>query len=358
MTDQPSKIVTLTDKNDTLKPLVSSETLQQLADDNALRKFNATKSDNTLKAYRRDLQCFACLIYGEQVPSNYGYRLSNEKDLWQAITYGEVNVYQIWLLRQGYAMSSINRALYAVRAYAQQAMLAGAVSAEVYQRIAAIQSVTSKAAANLDDKRPLTRREVSRQKKAEPTRIPADIIARLLNDHDLETLRGLRDSVLMGLLLELGLRASEVYDLQCAGVDLVEGRIRFYRQKVDQKQTLALPTRLQRLLRTYLDRLQQHNVIPERLVIGVTRGDLPGKPYLKPSSISNIVQQLGERYGIKKLSAHDCRHHCMTYLIQQKNANPMTIQDFGGWRDARMVRHYVRQLDVANANFAEDMYLD
>jgi len=68
------------------------------------------------------------------------------------------------------------------------------------------------------------------------------------------------------------------------------------------------------------------------------------------------VQQIGLRYGIEKLSAHDCRHHCITYLIQQKQVNPMTVQEVGGWRDARMVRHYVRQLDVSNSDFADDMY--
>jgi len=92
------------------------------------------------------------------------------------------------------------------------------------------------------------------------------------------------------------------------------------------------------------------------ILVGVTRGQSPGKPYLSPPSISNIVKRIGQRYGIDKLSAHDCRHHCITYLIQQKRVNPMTVQDFGGWKDARMVRHYVRQLDVANADFVEGMY--
>jgi len=94
----------------------------------------------------------------------------------------------------------------------------------------------------------------------------------------------------------------------------------------------------------------------EKLLVGVTRKQALGKHYLSPQSISNIVQQIGLRYGIEKLSAHDCRHHCITYLIQEKQVNPMIIQDFGGWRDARMVRHYVRQLDVSNSDFVEGMY--
>ena len=92
------------------------------------------------------------------------------------------------------------------------------------------------------------------------------------------------------------------------------------------------------------------------MLVGVTRGQALGNPYLSPQSISNIVQRIGQRYGIQKLSAHDCRHHCITYLIQQKQVNPMTVQDFGGWKDARMVRHYVQQLDVANSDFVEGMY--
>jgi hypothetical protein len=151
-----------------LQPRLSSATLQALVDEMAFQKFNASKSANTLKAYRRDLQAFAQFIYGPTLPPNYGYRLSQEKALCIEITHGEVSIYQVWLLTQGYALTSINRALYALRTYARQALLAGAMPAEVYQRIAAIQSVSGKAAANLDEKRPLQRRPSLRQKKPKP----------------------------------------------------------------------------------------------------------------------------------------------------------------------------------------------
>ena len=209
---------------------------------------------------------------------------------------------------------------------------------------------------NLDEKRPLQRRPVYRAKKATPTKIPADLVTHLLHDHDLTQLGGLRDAVLMGCLLELGLRASEVATLTWEDVDLTAGTLMFYRPKVAQSQRLALSTRLQRSLRLYRDYLQMQDVLLDKLLIGITRKGAPGKLYLSPQSISNIVQQIGLRYGIEKLSAHDCRHHCITYLIQEKQVNPMTVQDFGGWKDARMVRHYVRQLDVSNSDFVDDMY--
>jgi integrase len=152
------------------------------------------------------------------------------------------------------------------------------------------------------------------------------------------------------------LRASEVATLTWEDVDLTAGTLMFYRPKVAQSQRLALSTRLQRSLRLYRDYLQMQDVLLDKLLIGITRKGAPGKLYLSPQSISNIVQQIGLRYGIEKLSAHDCRHHCITYLIQEKQVNPMTVQDFGGWKDARMVRHYVRQLDVSNSDFVDDMY--
>lgn len=93
-----------------VKPRISSEALQTLVDETAFQKFNATKSEHTLKAYRRDLQRFARLIYGEDVPQDYGYRLSTEKDLWQQLTHGEVNAYQLWMMKEGYALTSINHA--------------------------------------------------------------------------------------------------------------------------------------------------------------------------------------------------------------------------------------------------------
>ena len=58
--------------------------------------------------------------------------------------------------------------------------------------------------------------------------------------------------------------------------------------------------------------------MPDKLLVGVTCKQALGKHYLSPQSISNIVQQIGLRYDIEKLSAHDCRHHCITYLIQEK----------------------------------------
>ncbi|MEL6525915.1 MAG: hypothetical protein AAFQ07_09415 [Chloroflexota bacterium] len=276
---------------DNLTPRISSADLQALADETAFQKFNATKSDNTLKAYRRDLQRFAHLIYGDDVPDDYGYRLSTEKDLWQNLTHGEANAYQLWMMQAGYALTSINRAVYAVRTYARQAMLAGVMSADVYQRIAAIQSVSGKAAANLDEKRLLQRRPVKRAKKAHPTKIPADLVTHLLNDHDLAQLQGQRDAVLMGCLLELGLRASEMATLTWDDMNLTTGTIQFYRPKVAQMQQLALSTRLQRMLRLYHDHLQLCGDLPDKLLIGVTRTGAPGKPYLLPQA--NLLHNIG-----------------------------------------------------------------
>ena len=332
----------------------SSEAWQAQANETFFHEFNLTKSANTLKAYRADLQRFAQVIFGD-VPEDAGYRLSTERELWQHISYGEVYAYYLWMLNQGYAISSINRALFTIRAYSYQAMRAGTLNAEAYQRIAALKPLAGKTAANMDEHRPVTRRETARAKKETPTRIPADIVHSLLHHHPLEQVQGLRNAVLMGLLLELGLRASEVAGLQQENVNLEQGTITFYRQKTAQHQTLALSTHLQGKLRRYLQFLVEQS-IRGNLMIGLTAKGKPGKRYLTPQSISNIVNQLGRQHGLDHLSAHDCRHHCITHLIHDRQINPLIVQEFGGWHDTRMVRHYVRQLSIANAGFVEDMY--
>ena len=65
--------------------------------------------------------------------------------------------------------------------------------------------------------------------------------------------RGRRDALLMCLLLDHGLRVSEVADLQVTDLDLSRGLLRFYRRKVAVSQTHRLTSDTLRAAKCYLD---------------------------------------------------------------------------------------------------------
>lgn len=335
-----------------------SERLQDTADATRFARFNREKSQNTLKAYRQDLQRFGEAWLGEACSPDFGQQMMVDASLWFYVTHGEVTAFVLWMENQGYALSTLNRALYAIRSYAKQAMLAGVMSNEQYARIEGISGYDGKTAANVNEGRDLTRRdqvddEIS-VKKAEATRIPKDLLDVLLYEHRIDTLKGLRNAVLFNLLLQLGLRASEVADLKWLDVDLERGEIRFYRRKVAKTQTMGLSTMLQSLLRLYMDSLP-HPDQDGKLLYAVTRGDNIGKNGLSAANISMIVKRFGQNIGLPALSAHDLRHHWTTTL-HDKGVDTLTLQRMGGWNSPRMLQRYVAEKGRVNEGL-ENPYL-
>ncbi|MEL6407994.1 MAG: tyrosine-type recombinase/integrase [Chloroflexota bacterium] len=335
-----------------------SERLKDEADATHFARFNQKKSQNTLKAYRQDLQRFGIAWLGDTCPTDFGYQLTVDARLWFYITHGEVTAFVLWMQQQGYALSSINRALYTIRSYAKQAMLVGVISNEVYAKIEGIAGFDGKTAANVDEGRDLTRRDQLEEisvKKSDATRIPKDLLEVLLYGHQIDTLKGLRNAVLFNLLLQLGLRASEFADLKWADVDLERGQVRFYRRKVAKIQTMGLSTMLQSLLRLYMTQVPEPDDEDGKLLYGVTRGDKLGKNGLSAANISMIVKRFGQEIGLPTLSAHDLRHHWTTTL-HEHGVDTLRLQRMGGWNSPRMLQRYVAEKSRVNEGL-ENPYL-
>lgn len=336
----------------------NSQQLQAMVDATRFERFNKKKSPNTLKAYRRDLQKFGRAWLGDNCPKHFGQDMTTDPTLWQYVTHGEVTTFILWLKTQGYALSTINRALYAMRSYAKLAMLSGAMGHEQYAKIAGIEGDTGKQAHNIDDQRPVTRRDqldsVDTVKKADPTRIPEDIVHSLLHDHELYSMKGLRNAVVFNILLQLGLRASELSDLKWSDIDLERGEVSFYRRKVGKQQTMGLSASLQALLRKYTAQFPTPDSADGKLLYGVTRTDKVGKNGMSAANISMHVKQVGNDMGLPALSAHDLRHHWTTTL-HNKGVDNLTLQRMGGWNSPAMLQRYVAEKTRVNEGI-EDPY--
>ncbi len=315
----------------------------------AFIEYRERKARNTISRQDDDLMRFS--EYLNTVRLNSGAtvdELLSDEDLsttpqaWHGVTWGLVDGFVKWQLLQGNAIGSVNVRLSTIKTYAKLAMKAGTLTPVDYAMIRAVQGYRHTEGKHVDEEREVTRRG---SKKAEATTITPEQAAQLKTQPD--TPQGRRDAVMMGLMLNLGLRVGEVVGLRVKDVDVKAGYITFYREKVDKAQTHQLINGLWTSLKAYFD-----------------QGDVssnPDAPLLRASSkhgtlttegmtrfgIAQRVRQLGDRINLDHLSPHDLRHYWATSAA--RNKTPIDrLQDAGGWSSPAMPLRYIEAADIAN----------
>jgi integrase len=310
--------------------------------------YQQRKSTNSLSAQRSDLGTFTAYLQAAKVAAPTADELQSYPEAWEGITWGLVAGFVNWMLKQGLALTSINRKLSTVKVYFGLAAQSGVLSAAELTMLKTVKGYAAKEFKNVDDKR--TKAGVSTRvgyKKAKGA-VLTDAQAKQLKEQP-DTPQGRRDAVIMTLLIDLGLRVGELAALQVTDVDLKAGELRFYRPKVDKTQTHRLTKDAKRALRAYL---------PDALAMGkLLRASNAGgeltSPGMDRTNISLRVSELGRRIGIDNLSAHDCRHYWTTRAIR-KGIDPFRVLQAGGWTSMTTVQKYVDETEIANEGMTED----
>ncbi len=129
--------------------------------------------------------------------------------------------------------------------------------------------------------------------------------------------KGRRDSAILHLLFDLGLRRGEVCKLDLADVDLPESAIHVLGKGRLEKERLSLPEPTKRALASWID----------------DRGTEPGPLFLSRSgrrldgsSLYYIVRTIGESIGIKT-RPHGLRHSGITEAVKAATANGMDLTE-------------------------------
>ena len=161
----------------------------------------------------------------------------------------------------------------------------------------------------------------------------------------------------MCLLLDHGLRAGEVIGIKVNGVNLDDGTMTFYREKVNKDDLQELSDDTHAALQAYFDHGDipdcdptSEDALPPLLRASKKNGELV-EGSMSTRSLTKRVQKLGERIGIERLSAHDCRHYWASYWgkrIEKLPKGLFTLQEAGGWASLAMPRRYVEMAQISN----------
>lgn len=303
--------------------------------------YRAGLAKNTIMRHDGDLCVFGRYLADVGVrDAPEALSLANDPVSWAGVTWGLVQGFVAWQLQQGYAIGSVNVRLSTVRLYARMAGQAGALSTDELVLIQAVQGYSSSQGRHIDEDRSVTR--VGR-KKASPvvlSRQQADALKR-----QPDTPQGRRDAVMMALLLDHGLRVSEVIGLRVEDIDLGEGVFRFYRQKVDIWQTHQVTADSGLAMQRYIE---AGDALESGPLLRASRSESTlVDSGMTDRGVSKRVQWLGVRVGAVPLSPHDCRHYWATSAAKGETAINV-LRDAGGWKSADMPLRYIGAQDIAN----------
>jgi site-specific recombinase XerD len=326
---------------------VAGQAANHVAANHVFDEFRSRKSENTLRAHDNDLRMFETFLSDMGIPTG---SLNTTPKNWTGVTWGIIEAFRNWMLSEGYSISSINRALSTVKRYATLALKSGAIDKHEHALIRTVTGYARNEFDNVDGKRETTRRANGTQKKAKHVTIPVAVAKQLKTDNP-DTPQGYRDSVLMCLLIDHGLRCSEVAGLTVGGVNLTEGTITFNRPKVKKVQTHDMSTDLLKAIKAYAQYMPLSNDAPLLRTSKKSKtGELTNKA-MATRTITKRVNTLAAQRGVKGVSAHDCRHYWATQnavLVNDGKLSLLRLQEAGGWNSFVMPRRYIEAAEIAN----------
>lgn len=357
---------------------IAGKIANRAAGRNIFRRYLDEKASNTIKRQARDLELFAEYLMDAGIPLEHGADFQTNPAAWRGVTWGIVEGFVQWQLREGYAISSVNARLSTIRTYSQMATKAGAIERTEGVLIQSVKGFSRQGGLNVNERRrerdvPTRIEEVTYAYKPEDAKKTVVVTRRntkkrrpnIIGNKTAEALKrpanespqAWRDALLMCLLLDHGLRASEAAILKVSDIDLSNASMTFFRPKIkgtdNEWTTHKLTPPTQRAASYYINQLYPPTLQSDgRLILATSRllkdgsgGELLEKG-LNRVRISERVAYLGKSLGVsKKLSAHDCRHTCATKMARLGYGVDELMAWFG-WTSAQTAVRYIASAEV------------
>jgi len=160
-------------------------------------------------------------------------------------------------------------------------------------------------------------------------------VGRILACIDLETSWGSRDSAMLIVMLDTGLRLSEVANLAMANAHLDEGYLKVMGKGAKERMVPIGGVAQKALLRyVYKFRPEPLNASEDTLFL------TPEGRAMSANGVQMVIRRLALKSGVKRLHPHLCRHTFATNYLMN-GGDVFTLQQILGHTTLEMVRRYV-----------------
>ncbi|KAA1272525.1 site-specific integrase [Citrobacter pasteurii] len=237
---------------------------------------------------------------------------------WEQLNYAAVAKVRAALLDDGYAVSSVNMALSALRGAAQTAFNLNCMDAETLARIRSVKRVSG----DIQRKgRALDRQEIR-------------ALIQAAKQHQ-QPVRRCRDTAIVLTLCGTGLRAGELVKLECRDYDngiltVRQGKGRKYRE-------IHVADTVEKAIRAWL------KVSPDKadsvLFSRIQRNSKVASQPLTTTGLTGILEQLQQTSGIARFTPHDMRRTFITRLLEQ-GVDINTVRQLAGHSDISTTTRY------------------
>ena len=181
----------------------------------------------------------------------------------------------------------------------------------------------------------LSRMRVPKAMKEEIKPLTPDEISNILSCFSANTAIGCRSYAIVYLMLDAGLRVSEVTSLEMKNVDLEQGQL-LVTGKGNKQRQVPIGSNAQKYLQRYIYHFRPEPLFPEKDNVFLT---VEGKP-LTDNSLKLFFTRLKVRTGIKRLHAHLLRHTFATYYLRN-GGDLLSLQKILGHSSLASVRTYL-----------------
>ncbi|EIQ0571528.1 site-specific integrase [Escherichia coli] len=237
---------------------------------------------------------------------------------WEQLNYAAVAKVRAALLDDGYAVSSVNMALSALRGMAQTAFNLNCMNAETLARIRSVKRVSG----DIQRKgRALDRQEIR-------------ALIQASKQHP-QPVRRCRDTAIVLTLCGTGLRAGELVKLErrdyCNGILTVrQGKGRKYRE-------IHVADAVDKAIRAWLK--VSANEAGSALFRRIQRNGKVASQPLTTTGLTGILEQLQHTSGIARFTPHDMRRTFITRLLVQ-GVDINTVRQLAGHSDISTTTRY------------------
>jgi site-specific recombinase XerD len=268
------------------------------------------KTQGTLRAYTENLKQFIAICQKERLP-----------DRAEEFTPSDVYRYLDVIRKRGVSISTRHRRYRETRAFFSWCVRVGECKENPFDRI------------------PNVRQE---QKVIQPFSV--EEIQRLLNACNDQTETGSRNKAIILLLLDTGIRASELNKLELQDLDLCHHRLHIRHGKGRRQRVASFGPSVEESIDRYVDKYRGSN--PGRLFLTVETRNRKRRP-MNTYLLGTTLKRLSVSLGIKA-NPHRFRHTFATWAIEN-SARELDVQYLLGHSTAFMVRRYSATYDAAKA---------